>query len=606
MGPTSALAAVRPTRGSGNLSPSSSVFEGWQYPKSAVQHRPVDRAIKLDVLFALPLQESNLEGLVQAISQPGSRTYRDYESVSWLASHTGASMSDAEVLLDYLKDRGIQGHLDPTASYVEAAISAGQAAKLFNVTYREFHVSADTGSENVLAPVSEPHLPTALDSMVSLVLGSATVLSNAVVQPPPVITKPTTRSLFGSSFGTIGTPGGCPAGTHVTGEDVPLFTPQQYLTAYGVEGLHASDLEGQGQAVAIWAGVPARQSDLATFTRCFGLTTPHLDNIAIGLGTRGSLHFATAHDEVSLDTEMVAAMAPHVSDIDVLDTPNEFSAVGIAQLFDAPLNRALFSGPMPKVVSISFGVCEVGGYGVSYAKYPIAYALDEHLLMDAAANGISVVNSSGDTGSSCNAADPADRSLARLSVQYPTSSPYVTGVGGTLFGLNANTIKGQEVWNDLPLGVGLASGGGQSSVFARPWYQEGLGLTGNGRLMPDVAMEGDTTYAISTFCGTGCRRSGWQAGGGTSAAAQIFAGGLALADEAAAAQSEAPLGLVNPLLYRLGEAHSSALVDITVGNNDVYGLGCCEATSGYNEATGWGSVNFSAFVPAAVGAGSKS
>jgi kumamolisin len=301
-------------------------------------------------------------------------------------------------------------------------------------------------------------------------------------------------------------------------------------------------------------------------------------------------------------------MAPHLSDIDILDTPNEFSAVGITELFDAPLNRALFSGPMPKVVSISFAVCEVGGYGgLSYAKYPLAYALDEHLLMDAAANGISVVSSSGDTGSSCNAADPANRSHARLSVEYPSSSPYITSVGGTLFGLNANdTIKDQRVWNDLPLGVGLASGGGQSSVFERPWYQEGFGLTGSGRLIPDVGMEADTTYQISNFCSSGCRRSGWQAGGGTSAAAPIFAGGIALMDEAVAAQGEASLGLLNPLLYRLGETHSRALVGITMGNNDVYGLGCCEAAAGYNEATGWGSVNFGAFAPAAVGVGSKS
>ena len=584
---------------------SSSVFEGWQYPESAEQHTPVDSATKLDVLFALPLQNADLPGLVQAISQPGSPTYRDYESVPWLAGHTGARTSTVGVLLDYLKDRGIDGHLDPTASYVEAAIGVGQAARLFDVSYRAFHLSSDTATENVIAPASEPHLPTALDSVVSLILGASTVVSNTAVQPPLLTTKPTTRSLLGPRFGTMGTPGGCSAGRHVTRENVPLFTPRQYLTAYGVEGLHARDLQGQGQAVAVWAGVPARQSDLATFTHCFGLATPHIDNIAIGAGTRTSLHFAPAHDEVSLDTEMVAAMAPRLSDIDVLDPPNEFSDVGIAELLDAPLDRSLFSGPMPKVVSISFGFCEVGGSD-SYARNPLAYALDEHLLMDAAANGISVVNSSGDTGSSCNASKPASRSLARLSVQYPTSSPYVTDVGGTLLGLNSNdTIKNQKVWNDLPLGVGGASGGGQSSVFARPWFQEDLDLTGKGRLVPDVAMESDVAYAMSTFCARGCRLAGWQPGGGTSASAPLLAGGIALADEAAASQSEAPLGLVNPLLYQLGEAHSSALVGITTGNNDVYGLGCCTATAGYNEATGWGSVDFAALVPVADGVGSK-
>ena len=71
------------------------------------------------------------------------------------------------------------------------------------------------------------------------------------------------------------------------------------------------------------------------------------------------------------------------------------------------------------------------------------------------------------------------------------------------------------------------------------------------------------------------------------------------------ATEKGPLGLVNPLLYQLGEAHSKALVNITTGNNDVYGLGCCTAKPGYNDAAGWGSVNFPQFVSAAVSAGRK-
>jgi subtilase family serine protease len=97
--------------------------------------------------------------------------------------------------------------------------------------------------------------------------------------------------------------------------------------------------------------------------------------------------------------------------------------------------------------------------------------------------------------------------------------------------------------------------------------------------------------------------SGWQTGGGTSAAAPLFAGELALADEAAAQHDEAPIGLANPLLYRLGEAHSPALREITIGNNDVYGLGCCKAQPGYNEPAGWGSPDVPALIVAADLAG---
>jgi hypothetical protein len=72
---------------------------------------------------------------------------------------------------------------------------------------------------------------------------------------------------------------------------------------------------------------------------------------------------------------------------------------------------------------------------------------------------------------------------------------------------------------------------------------------------------------------------------------------------APAQHNEAPLGLANPLLYRLGEMHSPALRDITIANNDVYGLGCCDAGPGYNEAAGWGSPNVTALISAAGLAG---
>ncbi len=574
------------------------MFEGWQLPPSSTRIGTPNPSTELDVLLALSLQDADLPELVQSVSEPDTPDYRHYETVSWLADHSGANVTTIDDVLDYLRSQGTAGHLDPTASYVEAALTVRQAAKLFGVRYGTYRVTS-RGTMTLAAPESEPYLPRPLVGSVTLVLGTADVLSAAPVQPAPFRKTPSARSLLGPTFGTMGTPGGCPAGNHVARGTTSMFTPRQYLSAYGVESLQDEGVSGDGQTVAIWSGVPGRQSDLATFTHCFGLSTPQIHNVPIGLGTRASLKFALAHDEESLDTEMVAAMAPRLSGIDVMNTPDETTAVGITELLDAPLDRSLFHGPMPKIVSISLGFCEAGGT-FSYRQYPLAYALDEHLLMDAAATGISTVNSSGDTGSSCNLATPARPSGARLSVQYPSSSPFVTDAGGALLGLNADdSIRSEAAWDDLPLGFGLASGGGESTVFARPWYQAALAVSGADRLVPDVALEADSFYPISTYCSLGCTSSGWQPGGGTSAAAPLLAGGMALANEEAAGQHEGSLGLLNPLLYQLGQEHSSALVDITNGSNDVYGLGCCTALPGYDEATGWGSVNFPQFIQAA-------
>jgi subtilase family serine protease len=308
------------------------VFEGWQQPVSSQRTGTPKPATKLGVVFALSLQDGSLQGLVQSVSDPTSPTYRHYESVSWLASHTGETAATIDDVLDYLRSQDIVGHLDPTASYVEAALSIRQASKMFDTAYRSYRVVYAGGTENLVAPDSEPRLPSQLVGSVPLVLGTSTLLSYTIVLPPPLEQKPTERSALNSTFGTVGTPDGCPAGHHMTDRSVNLLTPKQYLTAYGVEGLHAQGVSGRGQSVAVLSFSPGRQSDLATFTHCFGLATPHLQNIPVGVGTQPALGSSQVHDEISLDTEMVAAMAPQLSDIDVIHTTND-SATGLLELF---------------------------------------------------------------------------------------------------------------------------------------------------------------------------------------------------------------------------------------------------------------------------------
>ncbi len=589
--------------------PVTSVFESWQAPPAssasgnATLLGDANPATELDVTFGLALQRSDLAELVQSLSTPGTSSYRHYQSVAWLARHTGATEATSTAVLGYLRSQGVDGHLDPTASYVEAAVSVAQAAKLFGTSFGRYYFNGAYGWDTdlsgvVVAPRSAPQLPSALTGRVTLVYGlqaspTVTVYPNSVLQETP-----TRSSLLGGSFGGLGTAGGCSAARVV--DHLPTFTPKQYLTAYGVEALHGQALLGQGQAVAIISEVPATEGNLASFTRCFGLATPPIRDIRVGTGTTTALDDPDAHWETALDTEMVTAMAPRLSDVDVIYDPYG----SLVDRLDATLNRSLIQGPMPKVVSYSGGGCEPLGTS-AYSKVALEYVLTEHILMDMAANGISFVVAAGDTGSSCNQANAAIAG-ARLSVSFPASSPYAISAGGELIGLNtADEIQGQRVWDDLPLGSGLAGGGGQSAVFGRPWYQQPLTTAGHGRLVPDVALEADTEYRIADYCTTGCNGYGWAGGGGTSAATPLMAGGIALADEQAASYGEGSLGLVNPLLYQLGEAHSKALVNITTGNNDIYGLGCCTAKPGYNDAAGWGSVNFPQFVSAAVSAGRK-
>jgi hypothetical protein len=101
-------------------------------------------------------------------------------------------------------------------------------------------------------------------------------------------------------------------------------------------------------------------------------------------------------------------------------------------------------------------------------------------------------------------------------------------------------------------------------------------------------------------CGSG-PGDAWSTVGGTSAATPLLAGGLALVDQALHASGREALGLVNPLLYSLGRGGAAGVFDdVTVGSNDVFvnsgqPLACCSATSGFDDASGWGSVNIANF-----------
>jgi len=204
-------------------------------------------------------------------------------------------------------------------------------------------------------------------------------------------------------------------------------------------------------------------------------------------------------------------------------------------------------------------------------------------------------------------------------VNYPASSPWVTAVGGTNLSLTpANTLSNQVVWNDGSLEPGAAGGGGSSTLFKRPSWQSGIVASG-ARTLPDVSMLADIAPGYAVYCTANpdcvntTVRDPWQTVGGTSAATPLLAGGLALVDEDLRLHDRQDLGFVDPLLYTLGRnpaAAAAAFSDVTAIGNDVgpfiagngLPLGCCTAGPGYDEASGWGSVNVAALAALALGA----
>jgi len=191
-----------------------------------------------------------------------------------------------------------------------------------------------------------------------------------------------------------------------------------------------------------------------------------------------------------------------------------------------------------------------------------------------------------------------------LAVSDPASQPNVTAVGGTSFGHQTPTIgppPSESVWNDQLYFSEGAGGGGISKSFTMPAYQQPLGTVsgssgtpcanagGDCREVPDVSADADpsTGYIVyDTVYGFG----GWNALGGTSGAAPLWAGVLAVA--ASADGNTAGYGAVNPALYLLAQKSPGTYFnDITSGNNDYNATngGSFPAMSGYDMATGLGT-----------------
>jgi subtilase family serine protease len=217
-------------------------------------------------------------------------------------------------------------------------------------------------------------------------------------------------------------------------------------------------------------------------------------------------------------------------------------------------------------------------------------------------------------------------------IDWPSSDPLVTAVGGTQLHISdyGYVTAPANVWNDSSTTVGVpgpaytwgASGGGLSTVFSRPDFQNRVAnIVGNSRGTPDIAMSAAVNGAVDFYQATqvygGVTYSGgWGIVGGTSEASPLFSGIVALADQYAGHS----LGYLNPELYNLAEqgGYYNGIVPITQGTNtytfciaaDVESNGACASSSDlvtvpgfnadgyYNDATGWGTVDAARFVPA--------
>jgi len=409
---------------------------------------------------------------------------------------------------------------------------------------------------------------------------------------------------------------------------ISCYQPAQLQNAYDLAPLYARGLNGAGRTIVIVDsfGSPTIAEDLRHFDQTFGLPDPPSLRVIEPAGAVppfpgdpfGPADRSGWAVETTLDVEWAHAMAPGANILVVATPTSETEGVqGFPEIVQA--ENYVIDHNLGDVISQSFGATE--------ETFPSRQSLLDlrGALSNAQRHNVTVLASSGDNGSTDRLPDTGCCYPFQVN-SWPSSDPLVTSVGGTQLHLDAagNRLQPDNVWNDV--GVfgpgGGAGGGGPSHVFPRPAFQDLVrNVVGDARGTPDVSMSAavdgaavfyysfcdhsrvDPRTQVPPLCGPQ-----WHLVGGTSEAAPLFAGIVAIADQAYGQR----VGWLNPALYqRLGRDFRGGIVDVTRGDNSYV---FCSADCGgpaevdtavpgfaaiprYDMASGLGTIDAAKFVP---------
>jgi subtilase family serine protease len=598
-------------------SESSVVAPAHPMARAEFDHGRVDGSMRIDraaMVFKLaPDQQSALEKLLAEQQNPKSSNYHKWLTPEQYAARFGMSDDDLAKVASWLKLQGLtingfsRGHT--------RVFFSGTAAQVEGVFHTEFHHYLVNG-EMHFANAAELSVPAALSGVVLGLRG----LDDFRPKPRAHTVKPNFTS-------------------HVSGNH--FVSPADFATIYNLKPLYDAGLDGSGEKIAVVGQTQIHTTDIDAFRSAAGLSTKNLQLVAVN-GTG----FSPADEvEADLDVEWSGGVAKNATILYVYTGSNSSQNV-----FNA-LEYAIDHNLAP-VVSTSYGNCEA-------MLGTFAQTLQQD-VQRANSQGQTVTAASGDAGAADCELQSAKSATHGPAVDGPASVPEVTGIGGSEFnGDVAGTVSGtvpntnasdtpywsgtgttnadnlssaikyipEMAWNDTaasiatPKGGLSASGGGVSTVFAKPTWQTALTPADNHRDVPDVSLTASPSHdgslicsqaavtlngSSATSCASGFRDSGGNVApvGGTSVGSPSFAGVVAILNQAT---QSGGLGNINPTLYRTASSTPSAFHDITTGNNIVPcttgSTGCpashsigFSAGTGYDLVTGLGSIDANVLV----------
>ncbi len=495
---------------------------------------------RLHLAIGLPLRDpEGLTKLLRELYDPSSPNYHHYLSVAEFTERFGPTPGDYEAVAAFAQSHGLQVVLrHPNRLVLDVEGTAGEVEQALHVQLNRYAHPAE--NREFYAPDGDPKLELGVS-----VLGISG-LDNYALPRPRVQAKP----LTGTADAMPNTGSG-PGGTYMG---------QNFRKAYAA----GTTLTGTGQIVGLLEFDGYTASDITYYEAAAGLPNVPLSNVL--LDGFGGLPTGTGGEvEVSLDIEMAISMAPSLSQTII------YEAGPYGDWHDM-LSR-MATDNLAKQISCSW-------YIPDGPADPVA----DGIWQEMAVQGQTFFNASGD----------GDSYYGLIS--FPGDSPYITQVGGTTLTMSGvgGSYQSETVWN---WGEGVGSGGGISTQYPIPSWQTNVSMAANYgsttmRNTPDVAMTADNVYV---------RVDGqdWDVGG-TSCAAPLWAGFMALVNQQAVIYGQPLVGFFNPTVYGVGGGshYAAAFHDITTGNNGTPTH--FPAVAGYDLATGWGTPNGQPLINAIV------
>ncbi len=497
----------------------------------------------MNLVITLPLRnQDELDQFLQDVYDPSSPSYRQFLTVEQFTERFGPTQSEYDAVLNFASENGLTVvGTSPNRLNVQVSGPVANVEAAFHVNLGVYQ--HPTENRTFFAPDREP------TTNLTFPLWHISGLDNYSIPHPAGLEK---RPDNGGSSSNATTGSGPSAS----------FLGSDMRAAY-----YGGSLTGSGQSVGLLEYYGTDLADLNTYFTNANQTNSVPITLVSTDGTSTSCVYSSCDDtEQTLDMTQALGMAPGLSSL-VMYVGSTDAAIFNAMATASPLNAQLSS---------------------SWTWYPADPTTDDPYFKEFAAQGQNLFQAAGD--------NKKWTTSGKASEIYPADDVYVTSVGGT----DLTTTAAGGAWASETAWVD--SGGGISPhKYAIPSWQTATAAgcascSQSYRNGPDVSANANFTFYVCADQTT-CTANSY---GGTSFAAPMWAGYLALINQQSVANGNKTLGFINPSLYSIGASSSygTDFHDITSGSNGY------SATTGYDLATGWGSPNGSGLINALAGSSS--